>query len=591
MSNPENNTYVSGIGTFDLELQAGLGNPETIISSPNIATLEAFNNEVSYIEFSQALYSGIESDQPYPNEATITLTRIGNVNNWADVEVWLTGGSAQQGLDFNSPYGFPHPVTFQPGEEIQTFSLDIFDDYEIEGTETVEFELRTFPGNLETVIGTQDTATLEILDNEVSYIEFSQSLYSVNEGDSPIGQTTINLTRTGNLDNWADVEFWIVGGSAQQGSDFSSPVPQWVSFEPGQESQIVYIDIFDDGLLEGTETVNFELRTYPGNLETAIGSQNTATLEIFDSETSYIEFSQDIYSVSESDQPHPPNQAAITLTRTGNVDSWADIEVLFTDGTATEAIDFGGSYGVPQWVTFQPGDTTQTLYLDIYSDSEIEGIETVNLELIPDPGKIDILIGSQNIATLEISDFEPSGGNSWETGFETGDFTDWNVLGNTNIETANFGVNPTEGNYQALLTSGNGSVSDSQLEAFVGLNPGELDSLINNNATEGSAIKREITVEAGDILNFDWNFLTSEGTPSYYNDFAFVSVSDGYLSKLADTNSQFNFSNTNLSKETSYGTFSYQFTNSGSFTIGVGVSDLIDSVVDSALLVDNFSVV
>ena len=194
---------------------------------------------------------------------------------------------------------------------------------------------------------------------------------------------------------------------------------------------------------------------------------------------------------------------------------------------------------------------------------------------------------------------EENGTASSEMSFETGDFTDWTVLGNTSIETADFGLNPTDGNYQALLTSGNGSVSDLQLEGSIGLNSGELDklinrdSLINQDAIEGSAIEREITVEKGDTLEFDWNFLTNEEFKAYYNDFAFVYISDApdSLIKLADTHHKtINFSDSEFSKETGFATFSHQFTNSGTFTIAVGVLDTVDDLVDSALLVDNFSI-
>ena len=55
----------------------------------------------TYTEMTPLVYSGIESDQLVPNQATITLTRIGNINSFADVEVHVTGGSAEQGIDFD----------------------------------------------------------------------------------------------------------------------------------------------------------------------------------------------------------------------------------------------------------------------------------------------------------------------------------------------------------------------------------------------------------------------------------------------------------------------------------------------------------
>jgi subtilisin family serine protease len=172
------------------------------------------------------------------------------------------------------------------------------------------------------------------------------------------------------------------------------------------------------------------------------------------------------------------------------------------------------------------------------------------------------------------------------SGFEMGDFTGWQILGNTNIETNSFGSGPTEGIYQALATSGSGSVSDTVIENFLELAPGSLDGLGNGNATSGSAIARSVTVSAGDQVSFDWNFLTNDYLP--YNDFAFVSIAPESIDTLADLNSGLVSSPTIFYEETGFDTFSYTFPTDGTFTLGVGVVDVADTAVDSGVLVDNF---
>ena len=176
-------------------------------------------------------------------------------------------------------------------------------------------------------------------------------------------------------------------------------------------------------------------------------------------------------------------------------------------------------------------------------------------------------------------------------GFETG-FTAWKTIGNRSIQTAEFGVIPTQGNFQALLTNGFGSVSDTTLENFLGLNLGDIDGIGNGDATEGSALHKTIAVEAGDILSFDFNFLTDEFTPeSTFNDFAFVSITPNSLSELADTNSFFELSPTRFSEETDYDNFTFEFSEAGTYRVGIGVVDSFDTIVDSGLLVDDFKVV
>ncbi|MDJ0745135.1 MAG: pre-peptidase C-terminal domain-containing protein [Xenococcaceae cyanobacterium MO_167.B27] len=180
--------------------------------------------------------------------------------------------------------------------------------------------------------------------------------------------------------------------------------------------------------------------------------------------------------------------------------------------------------------------------------------------------------------------------------FETGTFVDWERIGDTSIQTAEFGTNPSDGIFQALLTNGfsdsGSSVVDSDIEEFLNLTPGVLDSLGNGDVTEGSAIKQTFTANAGDILTFDWNFLTNEATPEdTFNDFAFFSITPFTL-ELADTTSPL-FTDTlvrDFSEETGYQTTSIAISESGTYTLSFGIADVGDDSVDSALLVDNIQI-
>jgi hypothetical protein len=174
--------------------------------------------------------------------------------------------------------------------------------------------------------------------------------------------------------------------------------------------------------------------------------------------------------------------------------------------------------------------------------------------------------------------------------FETGDLSGWDALGAVTPDATDLGLLPTDGTFQAVLTNGNDSESEAELESFLGLEAGTLDGLGNGDATEGSGLFQTISVEAGETLTFDWNYLTGETTASIYNDFAFVTI-NGQAIALADTLDRLNASDIiGYDLETGYNTFSYEFTAAGDYTIGLGVVDVADQVVDSALVVDNFEV-
>lgn len=152
-------------------------------------------------------------------------------------------------------------------------------------------------------------------------------------------------------------------------------------------------------------------------------------------------------------------------------------------------------------------------------------------------------------------------------------------------------------------TSFNFSTNDvtdiGSLEAFLSVAP---FSLVPTNtllgAVEGSAIKQTFTAIAGDQLQFSWNFLTNEGNSQVRvnNDTAFLTLvntgdNSSNVINLANIDSSLNSSGSlGLRNETGVNNFTTALT-PGSYILGLTVVDDTDSVVSSALLVDDIQIV
>ena len=184
-------------------------------------------------------------------------------------------------------------------------------------------------------------------------------------------------------------------------------------------------------------------------------------------------------------------------------------------------------------------------------------------------------------------------------GFESG-FSNWQTVGDALVVDASIGVAPTQSLHQALITtasdfgdfnnfSGSDAVEASVLESFLGLSSGLLAP-----GFEGSAIRTSIAVNAGDILRFDYNFLTTDASA---NDFAFVTLAG--IDVLADSLTGSFASSAvvldpifgDVTLETGYRTFSYTFLASGTYSLGIGVLDADDKFLPSGLLIDNVRLV
>jgi hypothetical protein len=210
--------------------------------------------------------------------------------------------------------------------------------------------------------------------------------------------------------------------------------------------------------------------------------------------------------------------------------------------------------------------------------------------------------------------------------FETGTLSGWTSDGDARIMTSSYGITPTAGTYDALITNDQaqpaGTALTAGLESFLNLAPGALNAANNGTVIEGSAIKQQFTATAGQLLTFSFDFaIRGDDLPnSGYNDFAFASIqpaatqgssvltlasvnSATSLSQLASgTPAYFDF----LLGHTGYHTYSYTIPASGTYVLGLGVVDvgpgspsdyqntsgskfLNDRLGNSGLLLDNFN--
>lgn len=174
-------------------------------------------------------------------------------------------------------------------------------------------------------------------------------------------------------------------------------------------------------------------------------------------------------------------------------------------------------------------------------------------------------------------------------GFENGDLTGWSTTGKAMLETSDFGSEPSEGEYFAALSTQFNTVPGYDIESFLNLPYGSLKSLGKGNIDEGSAIKTSFTAKAGDILSFDWNFMTNEKDSTLVGDnkdFGFITL-NSLPYNAADTSSSFKTSLTPFSDETGFKTLSIEIPVTGTYTLGLGVVNVGDPIYDSAFAIDN----
>ncbi|MBE9097548.1 Calx-beta domain-containing protein, partial [Tychonema sp. LEGE 07203] len=168
------------------------------------------------LQFSAPIFSVNEDGTPV---AAVTVNRTGSSAGTASATVNLTNGTAIAPGDYNNA---PIPVNFAAGETTKTIVVPIVDDALVEGNETVNLTLTNPAGTSRVSLGTQSTATLNIIDNDaavpVGTLQFSAPTFSVNEDGTPVAAVTVN--RTGSSAGTASATVNLTNGTAIAPGDY-----------------------------------------------------------------------------------------------------------------------------------------------------------------------------------------------------------------------------------------------------------------------------------------------------------------------------------------------------------------------------------
>lgn len=304
------------------------------------------DNDVQ-LAFANSTFSVNEDGVPINQ---VTVIRSGLTSTAVSATINLSDGTAIAPDDYTNS---SITVNFAAGETSKTVSIPINNDSVLESTETINLTL-TNPTNGAT-LGTQTTATLNIIDNDAvpGVIQFSNSSFSINENGTPVSAVTLN--RTGGSDGAVSIRINLSNGTAVAGSDYNNN-PITVNFANGETSKTVTIPIVDDSILESAETINLSLSNPTGGA--SIGSQNSAIVNIIDND-----FKPTLTVAIALEQTTEGNTITGVITR--NTDTSEPLTVTLFNSDNTQIT-------VSNTVTIPVGETSATFNIGIVNDTLIE---------------------------------------------------------------------------------------------------------------------------------------------------------------------------------------------------------------------------
>jgi CSLREA domain-containing protein len=340
--------------------------------------------------------------------ATFTVS-LSNPSAFAvDVDATLADGTATRPVDYLNLGNVPQTISFNPGETTKTVTVLLIGDTTYEPGETFFVNLSnasnaTISDNQGAGTIINDDAPPVIVMNNPSEFEFSSDPLEFTLTLSPASTVTASVTVA-----TADGTATILDG------DYTAVASTVVTFNPGETVKTVSVDLSNDNKFEADETVLLNL-TSPTNTSlfdtqatgTILNDDQQPVITIGDNSfgegnAGFTEFGAVVGLTNPSDQ-------TITVNYTVNDDSATLVDNDYVDASGT--------------ITFNPGETSVQLNVDVVGDTKNEADESftinlanpVNASMGDDQAVFTIL--NDDPPTLSIDDVTLAEGNSGQTAF------------------------------------------------------------------------------------------------------------------------------------------------------------------------------
>jgi urease beta subunit len=310
---------------------------------------------------------------PSPNQVTVDYaTQDGTASSG--------GTAAAGGDDYEAASG---TLTFLPGDTSEVANVTVNGDTTFEGVPTTTSEtlsvILSNPAGASVSTGT-GTGTITNDDAQPSLAIGNATLTEGNAGTSA-ASFTVNLSAPSqsqvSVDYSTQNGIAQAGGVAAAGGDDYEAASGTLTFLPGDTSEVANVTVNGDNTFEASETFSVTLSN-PAGASVSTGT-GTGTITNDDAQP----------TISIADVSNPEGSSAGSTTQFSfNVmlerPSAQTVSVSFATGTAgatnpaSLVTDFSSAFGT---LTFVPGDTSETVTVNVNQDTTVEANETFFVNL------------------------------------------------------------------------------------------------------------------------------------------------------------------------------------------------------------------
>jgi Calx-beta domain len=258
-------------------------------------------------------------------------------------------------------------VTFNPGQTAQTVDVTVNGDPTHESDESFTVDLSN-----ETNAGVADGSGQGTITNDDQVPDISIDDQSVTEGDAGTSTLTFNVTLSNPSDQTVTVDYTTNDGTATTADSDYDAAADTVTFDPGQTAKTVDVTVNGDLTHESDETFTVDLSN-PSNGNVLAGSGTGTILD--DDASPTISVANAGVTEGNVGDTILPFDVTLSVASAGTV----TVDYTTTDGSATLA---NGDYdAASDTLTFDPGQTTKTVDVNVHGDTTYETNEGLTLDL------------------------------------------------------------------------------------------------------------------------------------------------------------------------------------------------------------------
>lgn len=341
--------------------------PLSVTASSTPATLTIQDDDTATIDVTGGTVAEGDSGSA---PVTFTLSMSEEANSAVTVDYTFTG-SASAPLDHDGTAG---SVIFAIGETEKTVVVNVLGDTVVEGDEVLTLALGTPTGNPGVTAGTDGAYT--ITDDDSAEISLLAADLTVSETDN--AQFLVVLSTVAQHDTTVTL---LLSGSATADEDYADPISKTVVVPGGSNSSSLLIDLTEDLLLEGNETIIAELDSvFTATGDISIGSPSIATITITDSDVGEVS----IVDAASLTFAEDSGTAVVTVTLSTPSDADTIVSYSLTDDSAKSTgvgiaeSDYDSTAGS---ITIADGETIGLITISLTDDAVVEQDEVFGLSL------------------------------------------------------------------------------------------------------------------------------------------------------------------------------------------------------------------